>query len=147
MSDPIIVNSDASLSNLFRVLREEYQSARYLRVSIKKGMSRSLDQNAISFVWYDQLSRELREFDALQWRCYCKFTLGLPLLHAEDADFRSFWDGAVRKVFSYEQKIEMMKFVPITSLMSKPQLSKYLEAMQEHFMPRGVILEFQKDSQ
>ena len=137
-----IINSDTSLSKLIGDLREEYFTHRYLEVSWKNGKHRSLSQNAISHCFYEQLARELREYDALQWRCYCKYTLGVPLLHAEDAEFREFWDGAIRKVFSYEQKIEMMKFTPVTSLMSKPTLSKYLEAMQEHFRSKGVILEF-----
>jgi hypothetical protein len=145
MAEPLIINSAESLSKAIGIIREEWHSARFLRVTIKKGKARSLDQNAISHCWYEQLGRELRENDTLGWRCFCKFTFGVPLLHSEDAEFRAFWDNAVRTVFSYEQKIEMMKFVPVTSLMSKPVISKYLEAMQAHFLKLGVMLEFPKD--
>lgn len=67
----------------------------------------------------------------------------MPILRAEDEEFRTFYDGAL-KGLSYEQKREAMKFVPVTSLMTKPQLSKYLEAMQNDFIGRGVRLEFPK---
>lgn len=145
MSDPLIINSEESLSKAIGIVREEWHSARYLRVTIKKGKARSLDQNAISFCWYDQLSRELREDDALGWRCYSKLTLGVPLLRSSDQEFRDFYDSAVKPTFSYEQKLEMMKFIPVTSMMAKPVMSKYLEAMQEHFAKRGVLLEFPKE--
>jgi hypothetical protein len=42
----------------------------------------------------------------------------------------------------YERKLSCMKYVPVTSLMTKPQLSKYLEAMRDDFLRRGVMLEF-----
>ena len=39
-----------------------------------------------------------------------------------------------------------MKFLPVTSLMTKPQLSKYLEAVRDDFMKRGVMLEFPEEA-
>lgn len=135
------INSESSLQSFIGDIRESYRANKFLRVNAKIGKARSLDQNAISHAWYMQLARELREEDELGWKCYCKLHHGVPILRAEDEEFRTFYDGALKSL-SYEKKLEAMKFLPVTSLMTKPQLSKYLEAIQNDFLGRGVKLEF-----
>ena len=138
-----IINSEASVQSFIGDVRELFRQHKYLKVSVKAGKDRSLDQNSISHLWYEQLSRELKENDALGWKCFCKLHFGVPILRSEDEDFRVFYEAIKR--LDYEQKIASMKFIPVTSLMTKPQLSKYLEDMQEEFIPRGVFLEFPKE--
>lgn len=135
------VNSEASLQLFIGDLRELYRANKYLKISAKVGKARSLDQNAISHAWYEQLARELREDDALGWKSFCKLHCGVPILRAEDEDFRVFYDGAI-KGLQYEQKLKAMKFMPVTSLMTKAQLSKYLEDVQDFFQQHGVRLMF-----
>ena len=137
----LLINSDTSLQSVVGELREMYHKHRYVKISAKTGKARSLDQNAISHAWYEQIARELREEDALGWKCYCKLHHGIPILRAEDEDFRESYDTTI-KGMSYEQKLKVMSILPVTSLMTKPQLSKYLEAMQEDFARRGVRIEF-----
>ena len=136
----IVINSDTSMQTAFGVLRETYLAHRFVKLSFKTGKARSLDQNALSHEWYAQLARELREDDALGWKCYCKLHHGVPILRAEDAEFREFYDQSI-KLLDYEKKLVAMKFLPVTSLMTKPQLSKYLEAVRSDFADR-VRLEF-----
>lgn len=136
------INSAESLQTAIGDLRDLWNQHKYLRVSVKAGKDRSLDQNAISHAWYEQLARELREYDALGWKCECKLLHGVPILRAEDAEFRNFYDRAIKSSLSYEEKLAAMRFVPVTSVMTKVQLSKYLEAMRDHFLKRGVRLEF-----
>lgn len=137
----MIVNSETSLQTAIGELREQYRVHRFVRVKITTGKTRSIDQNAISHAWYEQLARELREDDALGWKCYCKLHHGVPILRAEDEDFRATYDGAIRGL-TYEQKLKVMKVLPVTSLMTKAQLSKYLESIQTDFHKRGVWLQF-----
>ena len=138
----IVINSDTSLQAAFGVLRESYQAHRFVKLSFRTGKARSLDQNAISHAWYEQLSRELREDDALGWKAYCKLNYGVPILRAEDDEFREFYDRNIKKSLTYEQKLAAMKYLPVTSLMTKKQLSAYLEAIRDAFAKRGVRLEF-----
>lgn len=138
----IVINSDTSLQTAIGTLRETYQAHRYVKLSFKTGKARSLDQNAISHAWYEQLARELRDDDALGWKAYCKLHHGVPLLRAEDEEYRQAYDTSIKAWASYEQKLAVMRYWPVTSLMTKPQLSKYLEAMQADFAKRGVMLEF-----
>jgi len=136
-----IINSDESAQRLMGVIRQQYMEHRFLRVSVKTGKARSLPQNGLTHVWYEQLARELCEDDALGWKCYCKLHHGVPILRAEDSDFREVYDSAI-KGLTYEQKLKAMRILPVTSLMSRHQLSKYAEAVREDFSRRGVVLEF-----
>lgn len=140
-----IINSDESFQRVVGDLRQQYQAHRYLRVSVKTGKSRTLPQNDITHVWYGQLARELREDDELGWKCYCKLHHGVPILRAEDGEFRAMYDAAI-KGLEYEQKLQVMRFMPVTSLMSRKQLSKYAEAVQEDFARRGVDLRFPEEA-
>lgn len=136
------INSVESLQRALGNVRDQYDRHHYLRMSLKTGKDRSLDQNAISHAFYEQLARELREDDALGWKCFCKLNFGVPIMRAEDPEFREFYDAAIKSSLSYEQKIGAMKYLPVTSLMTKPQLSRFLEVMQEHFLMCGVVLMF-----
>lgn len=137
----LTVNSDTSLQHAIGEMREAFRARKYLTVSIAEGKSRSLDQNAISHAWYEQVARELREDTALAVKAFCKLTMGVPILRLADDDFRAKYDRAVRPM-AYEDKLTLMEWFPVTSLMTTPQLSQYLEAMQKHYSRHGVWLQF-----
>lgn len=141
----LVINSDMSLQSVIGELREMYRNHRYVKVSAKAGKARSIDQNAISHAWYEQIARELREDDTLGWKGYCKLHHGVPILRAEDEQFREAYDATI-KAMTYEQKLLAMRMLPVTSLMTKTQLSKYLESMKADFDRRGVRLEFPVES-
>lgn len=136
-----VINSEPALQSAIGELRELWNRHKFVKVTAKTGKARSLDQNAISHAWYEQIARELREDDALGWKCYCKLHHGVPILRTEDEEFREAYDATI-KGMTYEQKLKAMRLLPVTSLMTKEQLSKYLESMQEDFARCGVRLEF-----
>jgi hypothetical protein len=135
------ITSDIALQSAIGEIRETFRASGFVRMKVTTGRKRSLDQNAISHAWYQQMAREDRQDDELGHKAYCKLHHGVPILRMENEEFRAFYDAAVRGL-TYEQKREAMKFVPVTSLMTKPQLSKYLEAVQADYHNRGVWLEF-----
>lgn len=137
----LIVNSDQSLQDAIGELRQQYGAKRYVSVQITAGKSRTLDQNAIAHVWYEQVARELREDDAAGVKCFCKLHFGVPILRDESDEFREKYDRLI-KPMRYDEKLELMEWFPVTSLMTTPQLSKYLEKVQAHYQGRGVWLEF-----
>ena len=140
-----IINSESSLQTCIGLLREMFRTDHYVKVTAKPGNPRSLSQNDISHAWYEQIASELREDDALGWKCYAKLHHGIPILRAEDADFREAYDQVI-KPLPYEKKLIAMRHWPVTSLMNKTQLSKYLEAVQEDFKAKGVRLEFPEEA-
>lgn len=109
-----------------------------MRVEIKpKG--RTIPQNSFSHAWYAEIAKALPEDDALGWKCYCKLHHGVPILRAEDDEFRAAYDAAI-KGLTYEQKLMAMRVLPVTSRMNVKQLTKYAEAVQNDFAARGVVL-------
>lgn len=142
-----ILDSQQSLQNFIGEVRDEWNAHKFLRISLKTGKDRTVDFNALSHVWYEQLSRELRDDDALGWKCYCKLNFAVPIMRTEDAEFRAFYDASIKQSLSYEQKLAAMKYLPVSSLMTNPQFKKYCEAMQAHFIKHGVQLEFPKEDQ
>lgn len=138
----VVINSQESLQRAIGDLREMWDKHKFVRMSLKTGKDRSLDFNAISHVWYAQIARELKEDDELGWKCYCKLNFAVPIMHAEDEEFRNFYDSSIKKSLSYEQKLAAMKYFPVSSLMTNQQFKKYCDAMQLHFLTLGVNLEF-----
>jgi len=138
-----IVNSDDALSRTIGDLRADYAKHRFLRGSWKSGKDRSLDYTALSHCWYEQVANELREDDAAGVKAFCKLHFGVPILRAEDPDFREFYDAGMKSVLSYEQKLKAMRFVPVTSIMTQDQFDRYAHEVQDHYRGR-VALEFPK---
>ncbi|AHX12924.1 hypothetical protein CH75_06395 [Dyella jiangningensis] len=140
-----VINSAESLQRVLGDIRQLWNQHKFLRLNIKTGKDRSLDQSALSHVWYAQIAQELREDTPEGVKCECKLRFGVPILRAADADFREMYDTAIRGHLSYEQKLKAMRFLPVTSLMTVKQLSQYLEDVQAHYATRGVVLEFPEE--
>lgn len=138
----LIINSEKSLQEAIGQLREWFKDRRYFSIKAKFGKDRSLDQNAISHAWYEQVARELREDDARGVKRFCKLHFGVPLLRADDEDFREAYDSAIKSSLTYEQKIVAMDVLPVTSRMTTKQISTYMEDLQAHYRQHGVMLEF-----
>jgi hypothetical protein len=136
----LTINSDTSLQQAIGELREAYKAHKFIRLTLKTGKARTLDQNGISHVWYEQIARELREDTPLEVKNFCKLNYGVPILRAEDKAFRKHYDMVFLRL-SYEQKLEAMTHLPVTSLMNKSQLNQYLAAMVLAYANR-VKLEF-----
>jgi hypothetical protein len=145
----IVVTGAESMQRAIGDLRQMFAEHGFLKLTVKAGKARSIPQNAITHAWYGQIARELREDDELGWKCYCKLHHGVPILRAEDAEFRETYDGAI-KGLSYEQKLAVMKILPVTSIMTKAQLSKYADAVRDDFRSDvradKVLLEFPQDA-
>jgi hypothetical protein len=144
-AQPLVVNSIETLQHALGQLRDNFIRHKFVRVTLKTGRHRSSKQNSHSHAWYSQLGRELPEDDERGWKRFCKLHFGVPILRAEEEDFREMYDEKIRPL-PYETKLQLMEWVPITSSMTKAQLKKYEEHMQEHFAERGVVLDYQEQS-
>ncbi len=113
-------------------LRAMFKATRYLRLSASDSKPRSLSQNALAAVWYEQLARETGETPEGA-KAECKLRFGVPILRAQDEDFREMYDAAIKNTMTYEQKLKVMRFLPVTSLMSTDQLSAYLQDVQRGY--------------
>jgi len=137
----MIVNSQQTLSRALGDIRELWAEGKYLRISIRSGQDRSLPQNSVIHCWYEQVANELREDSPLGVKRFCKLHFGVPILRAEDAEFREMYDSAIKATLNYEQKLKAMDFIDVTSIMSTKQLTAYMDEMRDHYDKHGVKLE------
>lgn len=138
----IVVNSERSLIEAQDYLATLFARHKYVSFTpaVRK-KKRSLDQNAHSHVWYAQLAEELKDDDTRGWKRYCKLHMGVPILRAESEAFRNLYDRCILRTLSYEEKLEAMDILPVTSLMTTLQMDRYMHDVQAHFVGR-VNLEF-----
>ncbi len=129
------VNSHQSLSVAIGELRSLFDKAKFFTMTLKHGKKRTLSQNAIAHTWYAQVADEEHEYTAEGVKCLCKLHYGLPLLRGEDDEVNAAAEMVI-DLLPYENKIEAMKYFPITSLMTTKQLNKYLDHVQDHYAGR-----------
>lgn len=112
-----------------------------LTVSWSQGASLSKQQQRLSFRWYQDISRQLGDMDTETVRADCKVTHGVPILSADSDGFRDDWARSIGR-FDYEGQREIVKRlqIPVTSLMSVKQMTAYLDAVQQQYLPQGVRL-------
>jgi len=135
-----VINNHETLDRALDAIRQEYQRHPYVKVRVKSGQKRSLDANALSWVWYQQIAQELGEDTPEEIHAECKLRLGVPILRAEDEDFRRIYDASIKNM-PYDEKICAMQYIPVTSLMTRDQMAQYLDDMQKTYAKRGVVLE------
>jgi hypothetical protein len=101
-------------------------------------VERSRDQNALSHVWYVQISEELGEQTPEGVKAECKLNFGLPLMRSDES-----WNeiGVMLDKIPYEKRLAYMRHVALTSEMTVKQMTEYMAAVQRHYAERGVTLE------
>ena len=100
---------------------------------------RNLDQNGLSHVWYLQIG-DFMGTNAADAKAYCKLWFGVPILRGEAPEFRDRYDKLIKGRMTYEEKLEIMHWLPISSLMSKGQFARYMGDIQHHFAEQGLVL-------
>lgn len=109
------------------------------RIEIFSG-ERSMSQNALSHVWYGELGKQDKSRSNRGWRQFCKLHFGVPILRVSSEKFRDAWDNLIKNRLTYEEKLALMDWWPVTSLMDHKQMAEYLTEMQMHFAERGIVL-------
>lgn len=130
------IRSPAQFDQLGRVLS---QLSYPFTVSWKAGEDRSLSQNALQFKWAGEAAAQLGDRTADEIQREWKLTLGVPILRSENDDFRAFYDEALRPR-TYEQKLAAMRYVPVTSIMTVPQMTAFLDAVYRQCVEQGIAL-------
>ena len=120
-----------------KALRKEHK---YITFDYPKiGAERSLSSNALSHVWYAFADKMLDSHESGDARRYCKLHFGVPMLRGESDKYREDYNKYLMN-FEYEDKIKIMDYWPVTQLMSRDQMNRYLTSVQyyfatEHYLP------------
>lgn len=134
-----IVETEADKRMLIRFIEGH---ALPMTVKVEIGGKRTVKQNKLQRLWMNEIAEQLGDSTAEEWRGYCKLTLGVPILRAENEDFCARYDQVV-KPLPYETKLALMQEpldFPITRLMSVKQQTAYLDAVHRYFSEKGVVL-------
>ena len=108
-------------------------------ISWRHGAARSLDANALHWKWAGEAAEQLGDCTADEVQRRWKLEIGVPILRADDDDFRAFYDEAL-KPRTYEHKLAAMKYVPVTSIMTVPQMSAFMDAVFRECQGQGIVL-------
>lgn len=133
------VRSEHDLAALVTLL---HTRRRPFRVTITSGKPRSTEQNRLQRLWCAEIAEQLGDRTPEEVRGEAKLTIGVPILRAENDDFRAKYDRTVRPL-PYETKLALMMEpldLPITRLMTAEQKTRYLDAMHRHYAAQGVQL-------
>lgn len=135
-----------------RIVKTEEQRALLLRylteaklpftATVVKGRNRSVDQNRLQRRLINEIAEQLGDRTAEEVRGYCKLVGGVPILRAENEEFRERYDAVVRPL-PYETKLAIMQEpldLPVTRLMTVDQATRYLEWIYRHFSEQGIAL-------
>ena len=109
---------------------------------VVKGKRRSVEQNKLQRLWMGEIAEQLGDRTPEEVRAYCKLTLGVPILRAENELFAMKYDSHI-KPLPYAQKLAIMAEpldLPVTRLMTTEQKTRYLYAIVQHFAEQGVRL-------
>lgn len=134
-------NDDETISSVSRALKRLDRKKLWLLEIKKYSKKRSVELNAVLHGWFSQISQALGQDDVGAIKAECKLLYGVPILRAESESFRKTYDRCI-KPLPYEKKLEAMRIVECTSLMSSSQLMQMMLAMQKHYDGNGVTLDF-----
>jgi hypothetical protein len=111
-------------------------------VEWSQGRTRSIEQNKLQRMWCNEVSEQLGDQTPEEVRGYCKLTMAVPILRAEDAEFCTAYDRVVREL-PYETKLAcMMEPIdfPVTRRMNVGQKTRFLDHMYRFWTEKGLRL-------
>lgn len=148
MSKPLynsMVNAPDGISWAFRqaekAAREQSMFRSFQIIVQYPKPARTITQNALSFIWYRDAADQ-GDMTSDDQRAYCKAHIGLEILFEEKPELREKYRSVLGGL-SYEQKLACMiePFdLPVTRMMTKKGMTKYLNAVYTHFTGQGMQL-------
>ena len=110
-------------------------------VTFKAGEETRRDrQNRFSFEAYKQVAKILGDRTVNDVRAESKLHIAVPILRAEDDDFRAKYDRVIMPM-PYETKLELMVEpfdFPVTRLMTVKQMAEFITRMLAHWDASGA---------
>ena len=112
-----------------------------LTVTVTIGDPRRASQNRLAQRWFSDISRQKEDETHEDIRAFCKLHFGVPILRAENEAFRQSYDKAMKSL-PYEAKLAAVKAfdLPVTRLMTKDQMTAFMDEMQRYWVPKGYRL-------
>jgi hypothetical protein len=114
---------------------------------VERGGIRSIEQNRLQRLWINEIAEQLGDRTAEEVRGECKLTIGVPILRAQNDDFRRRYDAIIRPL-THQQKLACMMVpldLPVTRIMTTKMKTEYLEQIYRQYAELGVVLTIPPD--
>lgn len=131
-----IIDNDEDLSVLGTLL---HGLKKPFTVHWVQGRDRSKDQNALQFLWANEVASQLGDRTINEVRQDWKLRHGVPILRAENEAWAAVYNE-ILKPMSYEMKVKVMAIIPVTSEMTVKQMRQYLDTVQRECLQQGLRL-------
>lgn len=133
-----LIRTADDLDSLFTLLGTLLSKGKPLTVDYEVGADRTAQQNKLQWKWAQEAGDELGETaDEVQRRW--KLDIGIPILCVDRDDYRRFCRLTLRRL-SREERIEAMKFTPVTSEMNVRQMIRFMDAVERECLEQGIVL-------
>jgi hypothetical protein len=103
------------------------------------GRDRTAEQNRLMWLWAQEAADQRGDMTRTEVQQEWKLRHGVPILRAEDPEFRQTYDAAV-KALPYDRKLALMAYMPITSEFKVPQMVAFLDAVDRECAQQGIRL-------
>jgi Fe-S cluster assembly scaffold protein SufB len=110
-----------------------------LTVEWVQGRDRTKEQNRLQFLWAREAAEQRGDRTPEEQRNEWKLKFGVPIMREDSPRFRDTYDRLI-KPLSYEEKIEAMELIAVTSLMKVRQMVRYLDEIDRECAEEGVEL-------
>ena len=128
------VEGPGELVTLFQRLADTPQP---FHVVVKDALDnkRGVSQSDLFHAWMGQIAKATYDTPS-SVKADCHIRWGIPIFRAEDQDYSSFISTALGGRHRGKVKDMIEKgFIPCTSLMSKPPMSRYMDSVWQHYAP------------
>lgn len=111
-----------------------------ITVEWTQGRDRTLDQNKLQWLWANEAAQQRGDVTADEVQREWKLRHGVPILREDSPAFRDVYDRLIKSDHSYEEKIELMEFIDVTSAMKVRQMVRFLDAVAQECNRHGIKL-------
>lgn len=139
-----IVNSLASFKKAIEAQQLLFNEHKYLHIKINCN-KRTLTQDALVHCWYKDIGDYEGNHEE-HVKNACKYQFGLSVL-SKYQDYTEYINMIREKLrpMDYDDRIEFMKYVKVTSLMSTAQHAEYMNIIKDFYEQNGVFLKSKKE--
>jgi DNA-binding transcriptional regulator YhcF (GntR family) len=100
---------------------------------------RSTNQNTMMHALYRDIASQTEDQSLVEVKRICKLHYGVAIKKASDREWAEFYDRAI-KPLAYEDKLEVIGAMSITSDFTKKMATEYLDTIISEYTKKGFAL-------
>jgi hypothetical protein len=104
-----------------------------------QGRDRTGEQNRLQFLWAREAAEQRGDRTPEEQRNEWKLRFGVPIMREDSPRFRETYDRLI-KPLDYEEKVDAMELISVTSLMKVKQMVRYLDSIERECAEQGIVL-------